>query len=317
MFCFSLLFFFLGIGTHEGVGPIVVSIATKPDGGNYRAIIWTKSGEERLFLAVEEKHSAPSSKHLLKRLKETQRSITDVQFRNVTEIAFRKRLAEMELCQVITSYKFGVLLAKSGQITEEAMFSNKESTPAFEEFLSFLGDRVSLLGWKDYRAGLDTVHNRTGIESVYTKLRSYEIMFHVSTLLPFYDHDRQQLERKRHIGNDIVVIVFQEDPQTSYSPVTISSMFNHVFVIVNPMPPTASDRARRYRITIAAKEGVRPWKPLMPTPNIFEKSSALREFLLTKLINAERAAYHAPAFSEKIARTRRTLLANLIKDYSK
>ena len=34
-------------------------------------------------------------------------------------------------------------------------------------------------------------------------------MFHVSTLLPFTDTDRQQLQRKRHVGNDIVAVVFQ------------------------------------------------------------------------------------------------------------
>lgn len=34
-------------------------------------------------------------------------------------------------------------------------------------------------------------------------------MFHVSTFLPYTVGDTQQLQRKRHIGNDIVAIVFQ------------------------------------------------------------------------------------------------------------
>lgn len=34
-------------------------------------------------------------------------------------------------------------------------------------------------------------------------------MFHVSTLLPFTPTNRKQLLRKRHIGNDIVTIIFQ------------------------------------------------------------------------------------------------------------
>lgn len=34
-------------------------------------------------------------------------------------------------------------------------------------------------------------------------------MFHVSTLLPYTVGDLQQLQRKRHIGNDIVAIIFQ------------------------------------------------------------------------------------------------------------
>lgn len=51
----------------------------------------------------------------------------------------------------------------------------------------------------------------TGRHSVYTMYEGHEIMFHVSTMLPFSKDNRQQVERKRHIGNDIVNIVFLED----------------------------------------------------------------------------------------------------------
>jgi hypothetical protein len=49
----------------------------------------------------------------------------------------------------------------------------------------------------------------TGLYSVYTEHESNEIMFHVSTLLPYTANNRQQLPRKRYIGNDIVTVVFQ------------------------------------------------------------------------------------------------------------
>lgn len=49
------------------------------------------------------------------------------------------------------------------------------------------------------------------IQSVYTQFKHKEVMFHVSTLLPYTVGDAQQLQRKRHIGNDIVAIVFQEE----------------------------------------------------------------------------------------------------------
>ena len=52
-------------------------------------------------------------------------------------------------------------------------------------------------------------------------------MFHVSTCLPYYENDKQQLERKRHLGNDICVIIFK-DGDTPYSPDTIKSEFNRI-----------------------------------------------------------------------------------------
>ncbi|WAR14909.1 RPGP1-like protein [Mya arenaria] len=94
---------------------------------------------------------------------------------------------------------------------EEELFGNIGHSPAMEEFLQCIGYRVSLRNFEGYRGGLDTVHGQTGLESLYTKFHGREIMFHVSTMLPFTEGDTQQLQRKRHIGNDIVAIVFQEE----------------------------------------------------------------------------------------------------------
>ena len=44
-----------------------------------------------------------------------------------------------------------------------------------------------------FRGGLDVTHGQTGVESVYTIFRDREIMFHVSTKLPFTEGDTQQV----------------------------------------------------------------------------------------------------------------------------
>ncbi len=55
----------------------------------------------------------------------------------------------------------------------------------------------------------------------------------MSTLLPSITYDAQQLERKRHLGNDIVLIVFRDAECTDpFDPSQIMSQFNHVFVVV-------------------------------------------------------------------------------------
>lgn len=119
------------------------------------------------------------------------------------------------------TYKFGVVYQKFGQITEEELFGNANSTESFDQFLEILGDRVQLKDFEGYRGGLDTQHGQTGEESVHTNFRQKEIMFHVSTLLPFTVGDTQQLQRKRHIGNDIICVVFQ------VTPITIMSFYIH------------------------------------------------------------------------------------------
>lgn len=79
----------------------------------------------------------------------------------------------------------------------------------------------------------------TGKYSVYTIFEGHEIMFHVSTLLPYSKDNRQQVERKRHIGNDIVNIVFidVDDPSQSeaahqlFNPTCIKSQFTRILFI--------------------------------------------------------------------------------------
>ena len=76
------------------------------------------------------------------------------------------------------------------------MFGNVSGSTQYEEFLDFLGERILLKGWKNFRGGLDVKSGTTGTHSIHTVHDKYEIMFHVSTLLPFKPNDPQQLERK-------------------------------------------------------------------------------------------------------------------------
>ena len=54
----------------------------------------------------------------------------------------------------------------------------------------------------------------------------------------------------------------------------------------------------RYKVSITARNDV-PWfGPALPTPAVFLRGVDFKEFLLTKLVNAENAAYKAEKFSK-------------------
>jgi len=57
-----------------------------------------------------------------------------------------------------------------------------------------------------------------------------------------------------------------------------------------------------------------PYGPYLPSPAIFERKY-LRNYLLTKLINGERAAMYAFDFKDKLERTRKTVLGEICKRY--
>uniref|UniRef100_A0A8D2ZF72 Rap-GAP domain-containing protein n=1 Tax=Scophthalmus maximus TaxID=52904 RepID=A0A8D2ZF72_SCOMX len=210
--------------------------------------------------------------------------------------------------EVNNTFKFGVAYQKFGQTSEEELFGNNEETPAFKEFLGILGDNIDLQDFKGFRGGLDVSHGQTGSESVYTVFRQREIMFHVSTKLPFTDGDVQQLQRKRHIGNDIVAAVFQEEA-TPFVPDMIASNFLHAYVLVQAENPCTEHAT--YKVSVTAREDVPPFGPPLPNPAVFKKGPEFRDFLLTKLINAENACYKSDKFAKLEGRTRAALLDNL------
>ncbi|ETE56547.1 Rap1 GTPase-activating protein 1, partial [Ophiophagus hannah] len=95
------------------------------------------------------------------------------------------------------------------QTSEEELFSTTEESPAFLEFLDFLGEKVQLQDFKGFRGGLDVTHGQTGTESVYCNFRNKEIMFHVSTKLPYTEGDAQQVGGPWGGGNPFLASVPQ------------------------------------------------------------------------------------------------------------
>uniref|UniRef100_A0A8C6LQM3 RAP1 GTPase activating protein n=1 Tax=Nothobranchius furzeri TaxID=105023 RepID=A0A8C6LQM3_NOTFU len=212
---------------------------------------------------------------------------------------------------ISNNFKFGVIYQKFGQTSEEEVFGNMEESPAFVEFLEFLGKKIELHDFKGFRGGLDVTHGQTGTESVYTHFHNKEIMFHVSTKLPYTEGDSQQLQRKRHIGNDIVAIVFQEE-NTPFVPDMIQSNFLHAYVVVQ-VENACTDNVT-YKVSVTARDDVPFFGPTLPDPAIFKKGPDFHEFLFTKLINAEYACYKAEKFSKLEERTRSALLETLYEE---
>ncbi|KAM8862685.1 rap1 GTPase-activating protein 1-like isoform 3-T3 [Spinachia spinachia] len=212
---------------------------------------------------------------------------------------------------ISNNFKFGVIYQKFGQTSEEELFGNSDESPAFVEFLEFLGKKIELHNFKGFRGGLDVTHGQTGTESVYCNYRNKEVMFHVSTKLPYTDGDTQQLQRKRHIGNDIVAILFQEE-NTPFVPDMIASNFLHAYIVVQVVKPCSDEVL--YKVSVTARDDVPFFGPALPNPAVFKKGPEFHEFLFTKLINAEYACYKAEKFAKLEERTRSALLESLYEE---
>uniref|UniRef100_A0A665U5D2 Signal-induced proliferation-associated 1 like 1 n=1 Tax=Echeneis naucrates TaxID=173247 RepID=A0A665U5D2_ECHNA len=317
------------LGVDENLGPVAVSLRREKleehkDHGqqyNYRVIFRT-SELNTLRGSIQEDAVPSTSKHGLARglpLKEVLEYLVPELNVHCLRLALNtpkvtEQLMKLDEQGLSFQRKVGVMYCMAGQSSEEEMYNNESAGPALEEFLHLLGERVRLKGFTKYRAQLDTKTDSTGTHSLYTTYKDYEIMFHVSTMLPYTPNNKQQLLRKRHIGNDIVTIVFQEPGALPFTPKNIRSHFQHVFVIVQVHNPCSDNSS--YSVAVTRSKDVPSFGPPIPEGVTFPKSSVFRDFLLAKVINAENAAHKSHKFCAMATRTRQEYLRDLAERHT-
>ncbi|XP_049909352.1 GTPase-activating Rap/Ran-GAP domain-like protein 3 isoform X3 [Epinephelus moara] len=299
------------VGTDAEKNPFYLSVVLSDQNNQrvpqYRAILWRKTGTLKISLPYSPTKTL-SVKSILSAMNMDR---FEKGPREILNPEIQKDLLVLEEQEGSVNFKFGVLFAKDGQLTDDEMFSNETGSESFDKFLTLLGDSITLQGWAGYRGGLDTKNDTTGIKSIYTVYQGHELMFHVSTMLPYSKENKQQVERKRHIGNDIVTIVFQEgdDASSSFKPSMIRSHFTHIFALVRYNCQNDS-----YRLKIFSEESVPLFGPPLPSPPVFTDHQEFRDFLLVKLINGEKATLETPTFAQKRQRTLDMLIRSLYQD---
>ena len=298
---------YLGDGEELG-GVVIVSVlmSSVPKlGVQHRVIVWAVSGVTRHVL--ESPHPLPfdailravlpdavAHRKLFGRLSPAQMEDPEVQ----------TTLLKLENDEPSLRIKIGVLFASHGQVDETAMYQNQHGSNSFETFLDLLGDRVRLQGFDGYAAQLDPRHDGSGTHSVYRKdYAGYEIMFHVSTLLQYDPTDEQRIQRKRFIGNDIIMIVFM-DGDTTYNIECMASQYTRVVLVVRPV--LHPDYGPGYALSVGSMKGLRSFGP--PVYATYPRTEAFIEVLLAKCINGEKATMASPEFLIRDKRTRKGYL---------
>ncbi|SAL98975.1 hypothetical protein [Absidia glauca] len=212
-----------------------------------------------------------------------------------------KDLLRLDGIEIPPAYKFGILNIKDNQTKEEEWFSNTGLTEGLDRFLAMVGTRVELKGYEGYTAGLDT--------KMISRWKDYDIMFHVAALMPFHQNDKQQVQRKRYIGNDIVCLIFLEGSAV-FDPNAIRSKFLHVYIVVRL---ELMEQSHRWRVEVIRKNNVPEFGPPLPNPPLFYDDQTLQKFLTVKLISAENAALKCDNFAIPNNRARAGIIEGMVE----
>ncbi|GMF15959.1 unnamed protein product [Phytophthora lilii] len=157
--------------------------------------------------------------------------------------------------------KIGVIYVGKKQHSQQEILHNEKGSRAYELFLKQLGWKVDMQTHRGFVGGLDTNPKSlsNGKTTLYYASSHSEVMFHVVTMMPTKASDPQQIDKKRHVGNDYVHIVWSDNATQAYDPSTITSHFNDVQIVIYPLR-----KAQRglFLIKIHTKDKVPPFGPL-------------------------------------------------------
>lgn len=155
----------------------------------------------------------------------------------------RRAISSFDRNDIVDGHKIGVVYIDNNQTAEAEILANTAGSPDYEHFLSGLGTKVQLRGAQFNTQGL-----HPDIDGEYTyawRDRVTEIVFHVATMMPTdLEADPACVNKKRHIGNDFVNIIFNRS-NLPFNFETIPSQFNFVNIVISPVCRIAAHDSTR------------------------------------------------------------------------
>lgn len=154
-------------------------------------------------------------------------------FRAVVDNAVvNKYTANLDRIPVIDTHKVGILYVAPGQIEETEILRNTHGSPAYTRFLEGLGRLINLRDQLDvYAGGLDPDEDGEYAYAWWDDIG--QVLYHTATMMPTVHHDPRCTNKKRHIGNDYVRIVWN-DSGHPYKFDTLATQFQFVNIVIEP-----------------------------------------------------------------------------------
>lgn len=256
----------------------------------------TKSKAKRIFEALGVK---VDSKSLLK---------------SISTRKLKKRIQQMDSDLSLNRFKFGIAYLDRFDTSEQQMLSNtiEDSCESeyFSQLIQGLGSQINLRGWKGFAGGLDVSEEvLTGDKAIYKKYskESVEVIYHVAPWLPLSNYDDESnLERKRHFGNDTIVMIYSESLY-AFEMQTLLSRQIQVVLFVRFIT-----RLRKYQIYVYSKI---PNLVLESNPLYFESNEHDFEKLSQLLMGLERQCYETKPLLDKVYSMRNFHLTRTVNKF--
>ncbi|XP_054929357.2 tuberin isoform X1 [Dermacentor andersoni] len=169
--------------------------------------------------------------HLFRNLGQTERALP------LPESDVERSVGVFDHILTYETHRMGLLYVGPGQSgQEQCILSNTHGSVRYTALLRGLGSLVRLSELdprRTYLGGLACT-GEDGTHCLCWQDDVTQVVFHVATLMPNVENDRHRGNKKRHIGNDYVHIVYNESSEP-YGLATIRGDCHCVCVVVEPL----------------------------------------------------------------------------------
>jgi len=218
---------------------------------------------------------------------------------------FYRTLKQFDKIGERETIKIGVIYVGNNQESARDLIKAENGSDLYKDFIQGLGWEVDLKTHVGFMGGLDAGLT-TGLTAPYYSNATTETIFHVVTNMPTKPNDQQQIHKKRHIGNDIVHVIWSEHDR-DYRPWTITSQFNFVHIVVYPLKDPF------FRVQIFTKPEVPLFGPLVNGMVVDKK--VLAPLVRMTAINANKAVRYSTEGYNKPYPTRRAYVNEISERY--
>lgn len=177
------------------------------------------------------------------------------------EDAISRTIKIFDRISTVDGHKVGVIYIGENQTEECDILGNISGSADYVEFLNGLGTLTKLKGAEFNTQGLDREYDTDGQYTFCWRDRVTEIVFHVTTQMPTnLDHDPRCINKKKHIGNDFVNIIFN-DSGLPFKFDTFPSEFNYVNIVITPESRASFVATRKNAAKETAEGGRHAYDP--------------------------------------------------------
>ncbi|XP_039182084.1 ral GTPase-activating protein subunit alpha-2 isoform X3 [Crotalus tigris] len=215
-----------------------------------------------------------------------------------------RELKNLDSRQCRETHKIAVVYIAEGQEDKCSILSNPQGSQAYEDFIAGLGWEIDLSTHCGFMGGLQR-NGSTGQTAPYYATSTIEVIFHVSTRMPF-DSDDSLTKKLRHLGNDEVHVIWSEHTR-NYRRGIIPTDFGDVLIIIYPM------RNRMFYIEIMKKQQVPFFGPLFNGAIVTAK--LLPNLVRATCINASRAVKSLITLYQSFYEERAIYLDEIIRNH--